>query len=145
MSKLNRHQLMGRLVDDVEVKYLPSGACAIKLRVVTDDGYYDTKAQPPAYKKRPTYHTVKQIGKNAEKSTGLVKGDWVYAEGQRLTDDWEDRDGNKKYQDFLKAFIIVEIPDPFEAQQAAKPEARSAQQTSHPAAAGQEPDDDIPF
>jgi single-stranded DNA-binding protein len=134
---------MGRLVDDAEIKYLPSGACAIKLRVVTDDGYYDTKAQPPAYKKRPTYHTVKQIGKNAEKSIGLVKGDWVFAEGSRLTDDWEDRDGNKKYSDFLKAYIIVEIPDPFEEVNKPQPQAQQ-QPESHPAA-GREPDDDIPF
>jgi single-stranded DNA-binding protein len=135
---------MGRLVDDVEVKFLPSGACAIKIRVVTDDGYYDAKAKPPEYKKRPTYHTIKQIGKNAEKSTDLVKGDWIYAEGQRLTDDWVNRDGDKKYQDFLKAFIIVEIPDPFEeAEKAAKKPAPQTQQ-AHPAA-GQEPDDDIPF
>jgi single-stranded DNA-binding protein len=123
---------MGRMVEDVETKYLPSGACAIKLRVVTDDGYYDTKKQE--YIKRPTYHTIKQIGKNAEKSTDLRKGDWVYAEGQRLTDTWEDRDGNKKYQDFLKAFIIVEIPDPFEEKQ--KPASRPEMP---------EPDDDIPF
>jgi single stranded DNA-binding protein len=135
---------MGRLVDDVEVKYLPSGACAIKLRVVTDDGWYDTKKSE--YKKRPTYHTVKQIGKNAEKATGFVKGDWVFVEGSRLTDDWEDRDGNKKYADFLKAYIIVEIPDPFEAaEQAKKTDGQAAvQESSHPAA-GREPDDDIPF
>ena len=109
---------------------------------VTDDGYYDTKKSE--YIKRPTYHTVKQIGKNAEKSTDLVKGDWIYAEGQRLTDDWEDRDGNKKYQDFLKAFIIVEIPDPFEEanKKEKEQEQRPQQSQAHPA---QEPDDDIPF
>jgi len=130
---------MGRLVDDVEVKYLPSGACAVKLRVVTDDGWYDTKANE--YKKRPTYHTVKQIGKKAEGNTGLVKGDWVFVEGSRLTDSWEDRDGNKKYADFLKAFIIVEIPDPFEEAEKNKPQAKP--ESSHPAAG--QPDDDIPF
>jgi single-stranded DNA-binding protein len=125
---------MGRLVEDVETRYLPSGACAIKLRVVTDDGYYDTKKNE--YVKRPTYHTIKQIGKNAEKSTNLQKGDWVYAEGQRLTDSWENRDGDKQYQDFLKAFIIAEIPDPFE--EAKKPQ--KTQRDDRP-----EPDDDIPF
>jgi single-stranded DNA-binding protein len=132
---------MGRLVDDIEVKYLPSGACAIKLRVVTDDGYYDTKKNE--YIKRPTYHTIKQIGKNAEKSTHLVKGDWVYAEGQRLTDDWVNRDGDKKFQDFLKAFIIVEIPDPFEAAEKAKATAPPQTQQAHQERP--EPDDDIPF
>jgi single-stranded DNA-binding protein len=132
---------MGRLVDDIEVKHLPSGACAIKLRVVTDDGYFDTKKNE--YIKRPTYHTIKQIGKNAEKSTHLVKGDWVYAEGQRLTDDWVNRDGDKKFQDFLKAFIIVEIPDPFEAAEAAKN--KPAPQTQQAHQERPEPDDDIPF
>lgn len=140
MSKLNRHQLMGRLVEDVEVRYLPSGACAVKLRVVTDDGYYDTKKSE--YVKRPTYHTVKQIGKSAEKYTGLVKGDWVYAEGQRLTDTWEDRDGNKKYQDFLKALIIVEIPDPFEEAQKGKSQYPQTQQAS---VSRSDDDDGIPF
>jgi single-stranded DNA-binding protein len=61
MSKLNRHQLMGRLVEDVETRYLPSGACAIKLRVVTDDGYYDTKKNE--YVKRPTYHTISKLAR----------------------------------------------------------------------------------
>jgi single-strand DNA-binding protein len=133
--KLNRHCIIGRLVEDVDTSYLPSGACAIKLRVVTDDGWFDTKAKE--YKKRPTYHTVKQIGKNAEKSTHLVKGDWVYVEGSRLTDSWEDRDGNKKYSDFLKAFIIAEVPDPFE-EPGKKPEPK-------PHGDRPEPDDDIPF
>ena len=142
MSKLNRHCIMGRLVEDVEVKYLPSGACAIKLRVVTDDGWYDTKKGE--YVKRPTYHTAKQIGKNAEKSTDLQKGDWVYVEGSRLTDQWEDRDGNKKYADFLKAYIIVEIPDPFEAAAKAKPEPEPQQQRQEQPDRP-EPDDDIPF
>lgn len=136
--KLNRHSIIGRLVEDVEVKYLPSGACAIKLRVVTDDGWYDTKKKE--YNKRPTYHTVKQIGKNAEKATHLVKGDWVYVEGSRLTDSWEDRDGNKKYADYLKAFIIAEVPDPFE--EPSKPQTK-------PSGGGFDgppgPDDDIPF
>jgi single-stranded DNA-binding protein len=108
--------------------------------VVTDDGYYDTKKSE--YVKRPTYHTVKQIGKSAEKYTGLVKGDWVYVEGQRLTDTWEDRDGNKKYQDFLKAFIIVEIPDPFEEAQKSKPQHPQTQQASMPRS---DDDDGIPF
>lgn len=132
--KLNRHQIIGRLVEDAETSYLPSGACAIKLRVVTDDGWYD--ARKSEYKKRPTYHTVKQIGKNAEKSTGLVKGDWVYIEGSRLTDSWEDRDGNKKYSDFLKAVIIVEVPDPFEERSKPSPS---------PSSSGPEPYDDIPY
>lgn len=132
--KLNRHQIIGRLVEDAEVSYLPSGTAALKLRVVTDDGWFDTKKKE--YQKRPTFHTVKQLGKNAEKNTGLVKGDWVFIEGSRLTDTWEDRDGKKKYQDFLKALIIAEVPDPFEDSK--KPEPKT--QTSGP-----QEDDDIPF
>jgi hypothetical protein len=65
-------------------------------------------------------------------------------EGSRLTDDWVDREGTKKYSDFLKAYIIVEIPDPFEAMEAAKPVQQASPESSHPAA-GREPDDDIPF
>jgi single-stranded DNA-binding protein len=109
--KLNRHQIAGRIVEDPDVNYLPgSGIPALKLRVMTDDGWYDTKKKE--YQKRNTYHTVKWINKDADKG-GLRKDDWVFVEGQKLTDKWEDRDGNTKYSDYLRATIVVEIPDPW--------------------------------
>lgn len=110
--KLNRHQIAGRIVEDPEYGSIPgSGIPTIKLRVVTDDGWYDTKKQE--YQKRSTYHTVKRVGKDVE-NMGLRKDDWVFCEGQKLTDSWEDRNGDKKYADFIRAAIIVEIPDPWE-------------------------------
>lgn len=112
MSKLNRIQIMGRIIEEPEVTYLPgSGVPAIKLRVMTDDGWWDTKKSE--YVKRNSYHTVKQINKDADKH-GLRKDDWAFVEGSKLTDSWEDRDGNKKYADYIRATIIVEIPNPWD-------------------------------
>jgi len=110
--KLNRHQIAGRIVEDPEYGSIPgSGIPTIKLRVVTDDGWYDTKKQE--YQKRNTYHTVKRINKDVD-DMELRKDDWVFVEGQKLTDTWKDRDGNNKYADFIRAMVIVEIPDPWE-------------------------------
>lgn len=112
LKRLNRHQIAGRIVEAPDYGSIPgSGIPTIKLRVVTDDGWYDTKKSE--YQKRSTYHTVKMVNK-AVNDMNLRKDDWVFCEGQRLTDSWEDRDGNKRYADFLRASIIVEIPDPWE-------------------------------
>jgi single-strand DNA-binding protein len=110
--KLNRHQIAGRIVDDPEYGNLPNGGIAtIKLRVVTDDGWYDQKKKE--YQKRSSYHTVKRIGKDVDQME-FRKDDWVFVEGQLLTDSWEDREGNKKFATFIRAAIVVEIPDPWE-------------------------------
>lgn len=110
--KLNRHQIAGRIVEDPEYGAIPgSGVPTIKLRVMTDDGWYDQKKQE--YQKRNTYHTVKRINKDVDQMQ-LRKDDWVFVEGQLLTDMWEDRNGDKKYANFIRALFITEIPDPWE-------------------------------
>lgn len=110
--KLNRHQIAGRIVEDPEYGSIPgSGIPTIKLRVVTDDGWYDTNKKE--YQKRNTYHTVKRINKDVD-NMELSKDDWVFVEGQKLTDSWEDRNGDKKYADYIRALHVVEIPDPWE-------------------------------
>jgi single stranded DNA-binding protein len=118
--KLNRHQIAGRIVEDPEYGQIPnSGIPTIKLRVVTDDGWYDTKKQE--YQKRSSYHTVKRVGKDVDQME-LRKDDWVFVEGQLLTDSWDDRDnpGKKKYATFIRATVIVEIPDPWAQREASK-------------------------
>jgi len=112
--KLNRHQIAGRIVEDPEYGSIPgSGIPTIKLRVVTDDGWYDTKSTPKKYQKNNQYHTVKQVSKAVDKME-LQKDDWVFVEGSQRTDSWEGRDGEKKYANYIRAVIIVEIPDPWE-------------------------------
>ena len=114
--KLNRHQIAGRIVEDPEYGSLPgTGTPTIRMRVVTDDGWYDTKKQE--YQKRNTYHTVKRINKDVA-DMQFRKDDWVMVEGQLLTDVWEDRDGKKRYDNFIRALFIVEVPDPWEKRNA---------------------------
>ncbi len=110
--KLNRHQIAGRIVEDPEYGSIPgSGIPTIKLRIVTDDGWYNTEKKE--YQKNNQYHTVKQVSKLVDKME-LRKDDWVFCEGSQRTDSWEGRDGEKKYANFIRATIIVEIPDPWE-------------------------------
>lgn len=133
--KLNRHIIAGRVVE-ADHGSLPSGAVTSKLRVMTDDGWYDTKKKE--YQKRNTYHTVKAIGKVAESMITLQKDDWCLVEGSRLTDSWEDRDGNKKYADYLRPSFVVEIENPWEDRE---PKPKSQDKSSpYPTA-----QDDIPF
>lgn len=124
--KMNRISIAGRIVEDPEYGNLPNGGLpTIKLRVLTDDGYFNqTKKE---YVKRNTYHTVKRIGKDVDQMQ-FRKDDWAFCEGQYLTDMWEDRDGNKKYANFIRAQHIVEIPDPWEKRESAnKPEPQPEQ------------------
>lgn len=95
MSSLNKVQLIGRLGQDPEVKYMPSGDAVCNLSLATSETWKDKNT---GEKKEATeWHRVVLFGRLAEVAGEyLKKGALVYFEGKIKTRKWE-KDGETRY------------------------------------------------
>lgn len=92
---LNKAMIIGNLGADPEVRYTKSGSAVSNLSVATNEKWTDKSGQR---QERTEWHRVVVFGKTAENcSKYLKKGRQVYVEGRIQTNDWEDKDGNKRY------------------------------------------------
>jgi single-strand DNA-binding protein len=82
--------ILGNLGADPELNYTKGGMAVCELRVATSRKYKDEE--------ETEWHRVVCWGKTAEAAEGhLSKGSKVHVQGRLKTDQWEDRDGNKRY------------------------------------------------
>lgn len=97
MSKdLNKVQLIGRLGQDPEIKYMASGDPVCNISLATGESWKDKNSGEK--KSKTEWHRVVIFGKLAEVAGEyLRKGSQVYFEGKLQTREWEDKDGNKRY------------------------------------------------
>jgi single-strand DNA-binding protein len=87
---VNKVILIGRLGDDPDVRYLPSGAGVANLSLATNEKYKDEE--------RTDWHKVVAFGNTAEFLKNYAgKGDRIYVEGRIQYESWEDQEGNKRY------------------------------------------------
>lgn len=145
---VNKVILIGRLGQDPEVRYAPSGAAFANLTVATSEQWRDK--QTGEQKEQTEWHRVVISGKLAEiAGEYLRKGSEVYLEGKLKTRKWTDQAGVEKYTTEIQVGINGtmqmiggkrEADNQPKAPQSAPP---PKQQTSN------EPpmdfDDDIPF
>jgi len=83
---LNRVQLIGRLVRDVELRYTAQGTPVANMRVATND------------RDQAEFHDCVVWRATAEfASTYLRRGRLVYVEGRLHGESWTDRDSNTRY------------------------------------------------
>ena len=83
---LNRVQLIGRIVRDVELRYTAQGTPVANMRVATND------------RDQAEFHDCVVWRSTAEfASTYLRRGRLVYVEGRLHGESWTDRDGNTRY------------------------------------------------
>lgn len=96
MSSLNKVQLIGRLGQDPEVKYMQSGDAVANISLATSETWKDKKS---GEKKEATeWHRLVMYGRLAEiAGEYLQKGSHIYVEGKLKTRKWQDRDGNDRY------------------------------------------------
>lgn len=95
MSSLNKAQIIGRLGQDPEVKYLPSGAAVANLSVATSERWTDK--QTGEKQERTEWHRVTLYGRIAEVAGEyLQKGGLVYIEGRIQTRKWQAQDGTDR-------------------------------------------------
>ncbi len=103
MSGVNKVILIGRLGQDPEVRYTPSGAAVANFSIATSENWKDKETGEK--QERTEWHRIDAWGRLGEIcGEYLSKGSQVYIEGSLQTDQWEDKEGNKRYTTKIKAF-----------------------------------------
>ena len=97
MSKdLNKCMFIGRLGNDPEIKYLPSGNAVCNINIAVGDDYKDKNTGQKV--ERTEWVRCTSFGKLAEiMGEYLRKGSKVYIEGKFTTRKWQDQSGQDRY------------------------------------------------
>ena len=94
MGSVNKVILVGNLGRDAELRYTPGGAAVAKFSLATTEVWNDKVGQR---QERTEWHNIDLWGKQAESlNEYLRKGKQVYVEGRLQTDEYTDKDGNKR-------------------------------------------------
>lgn len=149
MSSLNKAMIIGRLGSDPEVRYTQSNTAVATLSVATSERFKDSNGEN---QERTEWHRVVAWGRLAEICQQyLRKGSLVYIEGPIQTNQWEDKEGQKRYTTEIKALQMTMLDSKSDrsgdagsgapAQQASKPMSSNVQLDSN----FDDMDDDLPF
>lgn len=154
---VNRVILVGRLGADPDIRYSPNGTAVAKFNLATDER---TPAGDGNWEDRTEWHRIVAFGKVAERcGSFLNKGKLIYLEGSLRTNQWEDKEGVKRYttEIVMRDFQMLGgsgADDPGRQQgQGGPAPARREGSPSQPGRSRAEnlppppegPDDDIPF
>jgi len=105
MGSVNKVILVGNLGRDAELRYTPGGAAVAKFSLATTETWNDKSGQR---QERTEWHTIDLWGKQAESlSEYLVKGKQVYVEGRLQTDEYTDKEGNKRKSTKVRCDRVV--------------------------------------
>jgi single-strand DNA-binding protein len=101
---VNKVILVGRLGQNPEVKYTPSGAAVANFSVATNESWTDKAGQK---QEKTEWHRVVVWNKLAELCNQyLTKGRQVYLEGRLQTRQWQDKDGQTRYTTEIMAQTV---------------------------------------
>jgi single-strand DNA-binding protein len=93
---VNKVIILGRLGQDPEVRYMPSGNAVANVNIATNDGYKDK--QTGQYIDVTEWHRVVIFNKMAEVVQQYCKkGSQLYVEGRIRTNKWQDQTGADRY------------------------------------------------
>jgi single-strand DNA-binding protein len=143
MAGINKVIIIGRLGNDPEVRYTPSGAAVTKFSVATSEEWKDKNSGEK--KERTEWHRITAWGKLGEIcGEYLAKGRQVYVEGRLQTSSYDDKEGVKRYSTEIVAsdvqFLGGREPG------SGRPTSGGAPPRDMGAGQGPPPgDDDIPF
>ena len=95
MGNLNKVFLIGRFTKDMEIRTIPSGMNVLNNSIATSEKYKDKSGQ---MQEKTEFHNVVFWGRQAEIINQYCrKGSQIYIEGSLGTEEWQDKDGNKRY------------------------------------------------
>jgi len=105
MGSVNKVILVGNLGRDAELRYTPGGAAVAKFSIATTEMWNDKSGQR---QERTEWHNIDLWGKQAETlSEYLVKGKQVYVEGRLQTDEYTDKEGQKRKSTKVRCDRVV--------------------------------------
>lgn len=94
MASFNKIIIVGHLGRDQEMRYTPQGTAVSNFSIATTERRKDRSGE---MQEMTTWFKVSVWGKQAEAvSPYLLKGRQVYVEGRLRTEEYTDRDGNKR-------------------------------------------------
>jgi single-strand DNA-binding protein len=98
---LNKVMLLGRLGQEPELKYTPSGSAVCNFSLATTESWSDKSGQK---QERTEWHRIVVWGKLGELCNQyLSKGRQAFVEGTLQTRSWEGKDGQKRYTTEINA------------------------------------------
>jgi single-strand DNA-binding protein len=141
-NDLNQCQFIGRLGNDPETKFLPTGGAVTNISIACGEKWKDKQTGQP--QERTEWIRVVAFGKLAEiMGEYLRKGSQVYISGSMRTRSWE-KDGQKHYSTEIVADKMQMLGGRPESGSASAPSAQPAQQ-GYSQPAEKDFDQDIPF
>ena len=94
MSSVNKVILIGNLGRDPELRYTQTGQAVANFSLATTDRFSTKDGEK---QERTEWHRIVAWGRTAENCAQyLSKGRSVYVEGRLQTNEWEDKEGQKK-------------------------------------------------
>jgi single-strand DNA-binding protein len=104
MASVNKVILLGRLGQDVELKYTPSSKAVANFSLATTESWNDKDGNK---QEKAEWHKVVVWGKLAELCNQYIKkGSQVFVEGSLQTRSWEKKDGTKAYTTEINARTV---------------------------------------
>lgn len=93
---INKVILVGNLRNDPETRYLPSGGAVTNFSIATSSKWKDKNTGQE--QEKTEWHRCVAFNRLGEiAGQYLKKGSKVYVEGSLRTNQWDDKDGNKRY------------------------------------------------
>ena len=149
---VNKVMILGRLGQDPELKYTPSGTAVCNFSLATNEYWIDKAGNK---QERTEWHRIVVWGKTGERCNQyLSKGRQAFVEGQIQTRSWEGQDGQKRYTTEIVARNVQFVGGVNEARGAAPSESPPASEEFSPKTQGGDYQvntdanftaDDIPF
>jgi single-strand DNA-binding protein len=142
----NKVILIGNLGKDAEVKYSASGTAVCRFSLATNETFRNKAGD---VEKRTEWHSVVAFGRLGEVcGEWLTSGRLVYVEGSIRSNQWEDKEGNRrKSYDIVARYMRMLSPSP--NGNGAKPKETKPAPAPTPAEEdnpfGQDEPSDIPF
>ena len=96
MAGVNKVIILGRLGNDPEMRYMPSGEAVANLSIATSESWTDKNTGEK--REKTEWHRVVAFRKLAEIiGQYCKKGDQIYIEGKLQTRKWSDKNGQDHY------------------------------------------------
>lgn len=106
-GSLNKVLLIGRLGQDPDMRYAPSGQPVTNFSIATDESYTNKDGQKV---EKTEWHRIVVWGKQAEFCGNyLTKGRLVYIEGKLETRKWQGKDGLERTTTEIKADRVAAL------------------------------------